>query len=116
MIRECNRCGGEYEAKRATSQYCSTRCRGRNHVSKRTRTTINSVMRYQILRRDSFRCRYCGAEPGERELKVDHIVPVAHGGRPDDVNNLVTACEPCNAGKGDTVIDPAEVPAPRGDS
>ncbi len=36
MTRECDVCGGEYEAQRKTSRYCSTRCRTR--ASRRTET------------------------------------------------------------------------------
>lgn len=57
-------------------------------VSKRTR--------YEVLRRDEFRCRYCRAT--DSPLTVDHVVPVALGGT-DDPSNLVAACRDCNAGK-----------------
>lgn len=57
-------------------------------------------VRFQILRRDGFRCRYCGASPSDGiRLVVDHIVPVADGGT-DDWDNLAAACHECNAGKG----------------
>lgn len=56
-------------------------------------------LRFEILKRDGFRCRYCGAGRFHQvALQVDHIHPVSKGGLtvPD---NLVTACEPCNKGK-----------------
>src|SRR5690554_3945800 len=61
-------------------------------VSKRTR--------FEVLRRDSFRCQYCGLnapETGEG-LTIDHVVPVSLGGS-DKPENLVAACKDCNAGK-----------------
>lgn len=41
------------------------------------------------------RCYYCGAEVPPRELTMDHIVPIARGGK-STRNNLVTACKECN--------------------
>lgn len=55
-------------------------------------------LRYEILRRDGFRCRYCGLTATEAELTVDHVVPVVLGGG-DDAENLVCCCRPCNSGK-----------------
>lgn len=59
--------------------------------------------RVAILRRDRFRCRYCGAEPGESGLHVDHVHPRSKGGS-DHHLNLVTACERCNREKADTEL------------
>jgi hypothetical protein len=61
-------------------------------------------MRFEVLRRDGFRCRYCGATAVEAELTVDHVTPSALGG-PDEPSNLVTACEPCNSGKTSSTPD-----------
>ncbi|MEU2265017.1 HNH endonuclease [Streptomyces olindensis] len=58
-------------------------------------------LRFEILRRDNFACRYCGASAPNVELTVDHVTPVALGGT-NDPTNLVTACEPCNNGKTST--------------
>lgn len=56
-------------------------------------------LRFEILKRDSFRCFYCGrSAPDGAELHVDHVVPRAAGGT-DDPANLVTACADCNLGK-----------------
>jgi hypothetical protein len=62
---------------------------------------VNKRLRFEIFRRDGFRCTYCGAVPEETELHVDHVVPVALGGT-DIPENLTTACEDCNAGKAST--------------
>lgn len=56
-------------------------------------------MRYDILRRDGFRCQICGASQKDGvTLHVDHIVPVSKGGR-SVPSNLRTLCERCNKGK-----------------
>lgn len=60
-------------------------------------------LKFDIWRRDGFRCRYCGKTALEESviLEVDHVVPVAAGGT-DEPANLVTACRDCNRGKGDS--------------
>jgi hypothetical protein len=62
---------------------------------------VSKRLRFEIFRRDSHTCRYCGATAPGTPLRVDHIVPVALGGT-DHPSNLVTACEPCNSGKTST--------------
>lgn len=61
---------------------------------------ISKRLRFEILRRDGFRCYYCGVRGNEVEttLTIDHVVPVSLGGT-DDPENLVAACGDCNAGK-----------------
>ncbi len=66
---------------------------------------MNARLRYEILRRDGYRCRYCGntADDGAK-LHVDHVIPAALGGT-DDPGNLVAACADCNRGKASTSAD-----------
>lgn len=61
---------------------------------------ITARTRAQVMERDGFRCRRCGAGPDERKLVVDHVTPVAKGGT-RDLGNLQTLCDLCNAGKSD---------------
>lgn len=63
-----------------------------------SRTAIPKRVRYAVLERDGYRCRYCGAEAADAKLHVDHRMPVARGGT-NDFANLVTACADCNLGK-----------------
>lgn len=65
---------------------------------------ISKRLRFEILRRDDFRCRYCGATPNEAELQVDHVTPTSLGGD-DSAANLATSCAPCNSGKGSAPLD-----------
>jgi 5-methylcytosine-specific restriction endonuclease McrA len=58
------------------------------------------VSRRGVLARDGYTCQYCGAQPGKRELTIDHVVPRSKGGT-KTWENLVTACGPCNRRKGD---------------
>lgn len=63
------------------------------------RKAISKKRRFDVFKRDSFICQYCGAHPPKVILHVDHIIPVALGGG-NETDNLVTACDVCNLGKG----------------
>lgn len=65
---------------------------------------VSKRLRHEILRRDRFACRYCGATAPDVKLTVDHVIPVALGGD-DSPSNLVAACVDCNAGKSSAPID-----------
>lgn len=56
-------------------------------------------LRFEVLKRDCFHCVYCGRTPPEVSLHVDHVHPVTLGGG-NTMDNLLTACEECNSGKG----------------
>ena len=43
-------------------------------------------------------CYYCGKPIPPKELTMDHIVPIARGGR-STKGNVVTACKECNTNK-----------------
>lgn len=61
-------------------------------------------LRMYILRRDEYRCVYCGAAPKLFDLHLDHVVPRAAGGKTHPAN-LVTACSTCNVRKSDQMIE-----------
>lgn len=61
-------------------------------------------LRFHVLARDGFTCRYCGRKAPYVELHVDHVHPRVEGGT-DDPENLVTACLDCNLGKGTRVLE-----------
>lgn len=66
--------------------------------------SVSKRLRYEVLRRDGFTCRYCGAKPPDVQLTADHVVPVALGGT-DEPSNLVAACGDCNGGKSSSSPD-----------
>lgn len=68
------------------------------------RKPLSKGKRFDIFRRDGFTCQYCGRQPPEAVLHVDHITPVVEGGTNDDMN-LVTSCRDCNLGKGKKLLD-----------
>lgn len=69
---------------------------------------ISKSLRFEILTRDGYRCRYCGATAQDSRLEVDHVIATYRGGS-DDPSNLVTACQDCNAGKSDRALEEAAV-------
>ena len=72
----------------------------------RERSLVTNSVRYNIMQRDGFCCVLCGASKKDGvKLHVDHIVPIAKGGK-STMNNLRTLCDRCNLGKRDK-YDPA---------
>lgn len=62
------------------------------------RKGISKRARFEVFKRDGFKCQYCGRTPPTVVLHVDHVIAVANGGGNEDTN-LVTACCDCNSGK-----------------
>ena len=73
---------------------------------------LTKKIRFEVFKRDSFTCQYCGRQAPDVVLNCDHISPVAKGGD-DDILNLVTSCFDCNSGKSDRTLDDAMVLAKR---
>jgi predicted restriction endonuclease len=66
--------------------------------------TTGMQLRFKVLKRDGFRCHYCGRSPHKDPnviLHVDHIKPLSKGGSWDE-KNLITSCKECNLGKSNT--------------
>lgn len=71
--------------------------------------SLSKKKRFEVFKRDGFRCAYCGNTPPTVILECDHIVPKSKGGQ-DDMLNLITACFDCNRGKSDNSLD--NLPSP----
>jgi len=67
------------------------------------RKSLTKTLRFEVFKRDSFTCQYCGAKAPDVILEVDHINPVSNGGD-DSIMNLITSCFNCNRGKSDKQI------------
>lgn len=70
-----------------------------------TSRNITTRMRFLVLKRDNFKCVYCGKSPATDsnvELHVDHIIPWSKGGE-TVIENLQTLCSKCNLGKSDLI-------------
>lgn len=79
-------------------------------MAKKRKAIPKKKVRFEVFKRDSFTCQYCGRKAPDVLLVIDHIEPVSKGGT-DDILNLISACKDCNAGKSDrklldtTVLD-----------
>jgi len=62
-----------------------------------------------ILRRDGFKCAYCGRKLKNKTGTKDHVVPECQGG-PTSWGNLVAACLDCNQRKGGRTPEQAGMP------
>ncbi|MEO6670791.1 MAG: HNH endonuclease [Ferruginibacter sp.] len=68
------------------------------------RKSISKKIRFEVFKRDKFKCGYCGATAPDVLLQIDHIDPVAAGGT-NNILNLITACFDCNNGKSAKKLD-----------
>lgn len=75
-------------------------------TSERDDGTITLRLRFAVLDRDGFTCRYCGRSAPDVALHVDHVHPLSKGGKAT-LDNLVTACRECNLGKGSRLLSRA---------
>ena len=72
-------------------------------VQHKTLRTISWRLRFEVLKRDHYRCQACGRSPATCPnvvLHIDHIHPWSHGGE-TVIENLQTLCRTCNSGKSD---------------
>jgi hypothetical protein len=67
------------------------------------RKAISKKLRFEVFKRDSFICQYCGKSAPEVVLEIDHITPVSKGGK-NTITNLITACFDCNRGKSNRTL------------
>ena len=58
------------------------------------------LTRAALMRRDNFRCVYCG----RRAETIDHVIPRSRGGK-HLWENCVASCMPCNHEKADKLLD-----------
>jgi len=59
-------------------------------------TTISALKRRKKLRRAKNRCKQCGSN---KDLTIDHIIPLSQGGTSESLN-LQVLCRECNQAKG----------------
>lgn len=76
---------------------------GKRDEAMSNRKAISKRVRFAVFERDRYTCRYCGAGGDGVKLHIDHHLAVANGGT-NEIDNLLTACEPCNLGKGAMVV------------
>lgn len=59
--------------------------------------------RLYVYQRDQYCCKLCGKALTYEEATLDHVIPRSKGGS-GSINNLVTACKPCNQSKDDKLM------------
>ena len=65
------------------------------------RSLVTPSLRFAVMKRDGYRCQICGRTQSDGvKLVVDHIKPLARGGK-TTMDNLQTLCYECNSGKSD---------------
>lgn len=99
---ECLDCGHKYMAN-GCDVWLRKCPKCSQNKTKSVSRKISDRLRYQVLKRDSFKCCACGASPAKDssiELHVDHIIPWSKGGE-TTTDNLQTLCSRCNLGKSD---------------
>ena len=73
---------------------------------------VVTFTRRNLFRRDHHQCQYCGRQPGNEELTIDHVLPRAQGGN-STWENCVLACTDCNARKANQTPEQARMPLRR---
>lgn len=76
-------------------------------ICKVERGRVSNKVRFAIYKRDNYRCVKCGRK--NTDLEVDHIFPIAKGGK-SNFDNLQTLCSRCNALKSDNIEEGATDP------
>lgn len=66
-----------------------------------SRAPLPRSLRLIVIERDGYVCGLCGGDVDPDDLHIDHIKPVARGGR-DELANLQVAHPTCNIRKGAT--------------
>lgn len=67
------------------------------------RKSLSKSVRFEVFKRDSFKCQYCGRSAPDVVLHADHMLPVSKGGK-NDIVNLITSCQNCNLGKSNRLL------------
>jgi 5-methylcytosine-specific restriction endonuclease McrA len=118
-VRHCGECGAALPiAANVRRRFCSRRCinaralrlwpERRLAANRRRRGRIRAAGSpgvtgrdwTRLIRRYCGRCAYCGTSG---PMTMDHVVPIARGGR-HAIGNVLPACFPCNAAKRDDFL------------
>lgn len=73
---------------------------------------VRSELVTALIERDGDECRYCHRDFSQRERTIDHVYPQSRAFADGwthaevwDIGNLALACKPCNAKKGDLLLN-----------
>lgn len=107
LEKKCELCSKTYITSNKYQKYCSQDCcKTQSRKKASSMENRHYARRMEIFDRDKFACQYCGRTvlKDKITLQVDHIIPKAKGGK-DEKTNLITACEECNLGKKDALLE-----------
>lgn len=93
------------QSKKAENEVSSPPMTTSSIIHKRSRN-ISWRLRFLVMRRDNFKCCFCGKSPVNHQgtvLEIDHIKAWAEGGE-TELENLQTLCKKCNGGKSNLPI------------
>lgn len=104
IMGSCPVCLKEFNTRGGTKKSCSYDCSEIINKVKVEKSEKN-LHRFDIFRRDSFKCVYCGQSSIEDGVKlcVEHIYPKEKGGT-NSPYNVVTSCNACNLTKGNKIL------------
>ena len=110
----CDVCGKVFNQMNNNHKICSDKCRRNRQEETKSFKFFNKSsspysylkLRFEIFKRDCFKCIYCGRSPKEDgcKLHLDHIIPKSKGGK-NIPSNLITSCLECNLGKSDILLE-----------
>ena len=92
--------GRGFSLRSAFCRRCPTHRTGGRRARKGFAKMANTILVQRILRRDAYRCSYCGIDllatlDTFLSAVVDHVTPRSRGG-PDHHSNMATACFACD--------------------
>ena len=86
-------------------------CRARRARKKMAVGVVSPGIERTLLKRQRWKCACCNVSLRNAGFELDHVVPLARGGKHEDAN-LQMLCPPCNKSKG--ARDPIEFMQSRG--
>lgn len=87
--KTCRHCHGPLAGRR--TRFCTNECADMFGNLRDWRG-----LRLLAMKRDDHTCRECGKSGPRKFLEVDHIIPIADGGREFDLENTRTVCKDCH--------------------
>ncbi len=101
--KECSYTFADFEKILVITKSLMDKKQTRQYQIKVERAKLSDSLRYDVLKRDGFKCQICGSSASDGvKLHVDHIIPVSKGGK-TELKNLRTLCDRCNMGKSDKI-------------
>lgn len=73
------------------------------------RGRVRGASDLELWDRDGGKCRYCAVKVALDKMTADHVIPLSQGGL-GGLENLVTACGPCNQRKNNRTPEQARMP------